>query len=310
MATAPPWEALVEGGPHSPSLAVRGRDGPGAPVVLLHGLGGTLEEWDPVAGLLAPRHPVYTYDLRGHGRSADGDWTVDGCVDDLARVIERFGLRAPAVAGYGLGGAVTALFAARRADLTAAVSIDGFARPDADVVAAHLGIAVERAAAAAATVRAFLVDQLAAACSPMPAEVFDRLVAGYRTGVWEVPGAVAEATALRASVREDRLVSLRPGPRAVRAMSADLDARETDGPAADPRVPTLAVVGDGAFPPIPGAPALLREVLAARAAGELAAPPRANRSAQRLAAPYPAHMTRPEAVADAIESFLTGPASG
>lgn len=303
MPTAPPWDAVVEGDPDCPSLAVRGRDGAGTPLVLLHGLGGTLEEWEPVAGLLAARHPVYTYDLRGHGHSADGDWTVEGCVADLGRVVERFGMRAPLVAGYGFGGVVAALFATRRADLTAAVSIDGYCRPRVGVVAERLGIGFEQAAANTAAARAFLVDHLVATCSPMPAEVFDRLVASYRTGASGLPGAVVEATALRGSVREDRLVSLRPGPRAVRAIAADLASYDLHGLTADPRVPSLTMVAHGAFPPLPGAPALLPAIMAAQAAHELAAPS-PNCTPKRLDAPHPAHMTRPEAVAEAITSFL------
>ncbi|MFD0803360.1 alpha/beta hydrolase, partial [Streptomonospora algeriensis] len=139
-------------------------------------------------------------------------------------------------------------------------------------------------------------------------EVFDRLLASYRTGASWLPGAVVEATALRGAVREDRLVSLRPGPRAVRAMSADLAAYDTEALAADLRVPYLALVARGALPPMPGAPALLPEIVAAQAARELAAP-FPNRTAKRLDAPHPSHMTSPDAIAEAIESFLSGLAS-
>src|SRR5690625_3753733 len=96
----PPWETVIHGrSDDSPRLAVRGRDGTGVPLVLLHGLGGNLEEWESVAGLLAPDYPVYAFDQRGHGRSGGGSCTAEGLLADLARVVTRFDLRAPVVVG-------------------------------------------------------------------------------------------------------------------------------------------------------------------------------------------------------------------
>ncbi|GAA1762204.1 alpha/beta hydrolase [Streptomonospora arabica] len=304
-ATAPPWEAVVAGGDDAPELAARGRDGAGTPLVLLHGLGSTLEEWEPVAELLAPRHAVVTYDLRGHGHSADGDWTVEGHVADLARVIDRFALRTPVVAGHGLGGVAATLLATRRGDLSAAVTVDGFCLPGAGLVAEHLGLGPEEAEANAAAADAFAVDQMSAACSPMPAEVFDRLLTSYRAGAFGLPGAVLQATTRRAAVHDDRLVFLRPGPRATRALWADLASYDTDALAARLRVPALALVADRPLPPIPGAPVRFGEIVAAHTAHELASrfPCRTPR---RLDAPFPAHVSAPAAVAREIEEFLYG----
>src|SRR5947208_8335140 len=44
-----------------------GGDGP--PLVLVHGLGGTIENWRALAPSLAARHRVLVPDLPGHGRS-------------------------------------------------------------------------------------------------------------------------------------------------------------------------------------------------------------------------------------------------
>ncbi|MUL42269.1 alpha/beta hydrolase [Streptomonospora sp. PA3] len=304
-ATAPPWETVVEGGPHAPDLAVRGRDGAGAPLVLVHGLGGTVEEWEPLADRLAPRRPVYAFDLRGHGRSADGAWTVEGHMADLGRVLDRLDLRAPVVAGHGFGGLVATLFASRHGGASAAVGIDAYGWPRPGVVAERLGLGPDEAAANVGAARAFVLDQFAAACSPMPAEVFERQLASFRAGAFGLPGPVLEAMALRAALRDDRLVSLRPGPRAVRALCADLDRYDTDAPARALPVPALALVTCRPLPPIPGAPARFSAMLAAQAAHELAAP-RPRRTVRALDAPPPAHVTRPAAVAEAIESFLEG----
>lgn len=45
---------------------------PGAPVlVLVHGLGLTRGSWNEVVPVLARAHRMLTYDLAGHGQSAD-----------------------------------------------------------------------------------------------------------------------------------------------------------------------------------------------------------------------------------------------
>src|SRR6185369_5567940 len=43
--------------------------GDGRPLVLVHGLGGTIENWRALAPPLAARHRVLVPDLPGHGRS-------------------------------------------------------------------------------------------------------------------------------------------------------------------------------------------------------------------------------------------------
>lgn len=52
-------------------IALRDYGGTGSPVLLLHGAGGNLAYWDPVAPLLAGHHRVVAVDLRGHGRSGE-----------------------------------------------------------------------------------------------------------------------------------------------------------------------------------------------------------------------------------------------
>src|SRR5205807_289343 len=44
--------------------------GDGSPLVLVHGLGGTVENWRALAPALAARHRVLVADLPGHGRSS------------------------------------------------------------------------------------------------------------------------------------------------------------------------------------------------------------------------------------------------
>src|SRR5689334_9717719 len=44
--------------------------GAGPPLVLVHGLGGTIENWRALTPLLAERHRVLVPDLPGHGHSS------------------------------------------------------------------------------------------------------------------------------------------------------------------------------------------------------------------------------------------------
>jgi len=43
--------------------------GQGAPVIILHGLFGTLDNWQTIARRLSENHTVFIIDQRNHGRS-------------------------------------------------------------------------------------------------------------------------------------------------------------------------------------------------------------------------------------------------
>lgn len=106
-------------------IAARDFGGTGTPVLLVHGLGGTVDDWMYFAGLLTVRHRVVAVDLRGHGGSGDGPWEWDAILDDLAAAVEHLGLTAPAVVGMSLGGWVAALWARRHPECPAVVNLDG-----------------------------------------------------------------------------------------------------------------------------------------------------------------------------------------
>ena len=45
-------------------------DGEGPPLLMLHGVGSSMESFDALAAHLAPGFRLIRYDLRGHGASA------------------------------------------------------------------------------------------------------------------------------------------------------------------------------------------------------------------------------------------------
>ncbi|TDC52536.1 alpha/beta hydrolase [Actinomadura sp. KC345] len=106
-------------------VAVRDHGGDGSPVVLLHGLGGTLLHWDEVAPLLTGAHRVLAMDLRGHGLSGDGPWEWNAVLDDVQAVIDHLGLDAPLLVGHSIGGMVAIRWALRHPDGPGIVNLDG-----------------------------------------------------------------------------------------------------------------------------------------------------------------------------------------
>lgn len=97
-----------------------------APVVLVHGLGGSQLAFKRVGALLAGHARVITYDQRGHGASGvSDDYSWDALVGDLGAVIEQLELRDPVLVGHSLGAGVALCAAAATPDCAGLVAIDG-----------------------------------------------------------------------------------------------------------------------------------------------------------------------------------------
>ncbi|GLY22928.1 alpha/beta fold hydrolase [Micromonospora sp. NBRC 101691] len=103
-------------------LTVAGRrvrhrvDGSGPPVVLLHGISRSLEDWTEQHDRLRDRFRVHSLDLPGYGHSAplSVPHTLPALADAVAGFCDAVGITGPAhLAGNSLGGAVAMQLAVR-----------------------------------------------------------------------------------------------------------------------------------------------------------------------------------------------------
>jgi pimeloyl-ACP methyl ester carboxylesterase len=95
------------------------RLGTGPPLVLIMGLGGTLDVWSPSFLLALSRdHSVIVFDNRGMGRSGDGrrPVTIETMADDTAALMRELGYREYGVLGFSMGSLVAQEVALRHPD--------------------------------------------------------------------------------------------------------------------------------------------------------------------------------------------------
>ncbi len=91
---------------NAPIYCVEQGDPDSPPVVFIHGFPFSHEMWDGQASLLSPSFRVLRYDLRGHGLSfvGDGQYTVEGHVDDLLGLLDHWNAGRAVVVGLSMGG--------------------------------------------------------------------------------------------------------------------------------------------------------------------------------------------------------------
>lgn len=95
------------------TLSTRYRlEGSGPKLVLIHGVGASLEAWDGVADQLRD-FTILRYDLRGLGESTrvPGPYSLADFTGDLNALLEHLQWRSAHVAGHSLGGLVAQAFA-------------------------------------------------------------------------------------------------------------------------------------------------------------------------------------------------------
>jgi pimeloyl-ACP methyl ester carboxylesterase len=113
MTSATSLEAKASGGVH---YRVGGE---GEPLLLVHGLGGSGENWVEVLPELVQRHRVLVVDLPGHAGSAPppAGATTGDFADSVARVLDAEGIESAVVAGHSFGGLVALRLAHTRPEL-------------------------------------------------------------------------------------------------------------------------------------------------------------------------------------------------
>jgi pimeloyl-ACP methyl ester carboxylesterase len=95
---------------HKVSYRTAGERGP--VVVLIHGIAGTSEIWDPVLPLLGEHHRVIAPDLLGHGASASGgDYSLGAYASGIRDLLTALGHDRATAVGHSLGGGVAMQFA-------------------------------------------------------------------------------------------------------------------------------------------------------------------------------------------------------
>lgn len=88
--------------------------GQGTPLIILHGLFGSSDNWYSLSKVFSEKYRVFTVDQRNHGLSPqDPDHTYPALTSDLEAFIGQHQLTKPIVLGHSMGGKTAMNFAVR-----------------------------------------------------------------------------------------------------------------------------------------------------------------------------------------------------
>ena len=88
------------------------KEGTGSPLVVVHGLYGSSDNWLNIGKRMAERHTVYMIDLRNHGHSPFSDsHTFNDMRNDLEEFFEKHNIEKATLLGHSMGGKVAMWFA-------------------------------------------------------------------------------------------------------------------------------------------------------------------------------------------------------
>jgi pimeloyl-ACP methyl ester carboxylesterase len=110
---------LAVSAPQPTTIMLHGRPlnyvqaGNGPVLLLIHGIAGTLENWQTVIGPLARQYTVVALDLPGHGGSAPsaGDYSLGALATGLRDLLVALGHERATLVGHSLGGGIAMQFA-------------------------------------------------------------------------------------------------------------------------------------------------------------------------------------------------------
>ena len=110
-------------------------DDSGLPLIFLHGFPFSSEMWLPQLKALPPEYRAYAYDLRGLGANdpGDGQYTLEGHVDDLLALMDGWGIPKAVLVGLSMGGYIALRAIERAGDrFLAAILADTRSETDSD----------------------------------------------------------------------------------------------------------------------------------------------------------------------------------
>jgi pimeloyl-ACP methyl ester carboxylesterase len=98
------------------------RHGSGPPLVFIHGALLDAHQWRPQVERLRDEYTVFTYDVRGHGRTGGSDrgvYSIELFADDLDAFLTALDIERPVLCGLSMGGCIAQVFASRHPDRVA-----------------------------------------------------------------------------------------------------------------------------------------------------------------------------------------------
>jgi len=100
------------------------KTGQGPPIVILHGLFGSSDNWISMARKLAATFTVYLVDQRNHGHSPHSETnTYQNMVDDLDELLKRLDLHRIHLVGHSMGGKTAMLYGAKHPEIINTLTI-------------------------------------------------------------------------------------------------------------------------------------------------------------------------------------------
>ena len=111
----------------APDVRIRFRQtGQGAPIILIHGLGRSLNDWSGVGDSLARDHHVIALDVRGFGHSTRVTTRAQlgrEMANDIVKLLDLLEIRRAHLVGHSMGASISAYLAAHYPDRIRSVSL-------------------------------------------------------------------------------------------------------------------------------------------------------------------------------------------
>ena len=84
----------------------------GTPIIILHGIFGSSDNWLSIGKILGEKHRVFMLDQRNHGQSPRSDvFDYEVMAEDLKEFIADHNLKKPVIIGHSMGGKTVMQFA-------------------------------------------------------------------------------------------------------------------------------------------------------------------------------------------------------